>query len=85
MDIYEKLTIKILFYLDEINKNDDFKKINPGITSQEYLYLKVNPNITQKRLANILNGKAKRITLKELYIISNALNIELIEFFKDIK
>ena len=34
---------------------------------------------------NILNGKAKRITIKELCIICYALNIEITDLFKGIK
>ncbi len=83
MDIYKKITLKILCYLDEMNNEEEFKNSCPGITSQEYLCAKVHPNIKPKRLINILNGKAKRITLSELVYISQALHIELTEFFKD--
>lgn len=48
MNIYEKITKRILFYLDNMNNDEDFKKSNPNITAQEYLCAKVNPNITPK-------------------------------------
>lgn len=85
MNIYEKITIQILSYLDKMNNDDEFKKINPRITAQEYLCARVNPNITPKRLINILNGKAKRITIKELSIICYGLNVEVPEFLKNVK
>lgn len=81
MNIYEKITNRILFYLDNMNNDEEFKKNNPDITAQEYLCAKVNSNITPKRLVNILNGKAKRITLSELVHISRVLNIEITDFF----
>lgn len=81
MNIYEKITKRILFYLDNMNNDEEFKKNNPDITAQEYLCAKVNPNITPKRLVNILNGKAKRITLSELVHIARVLNIEITDFF----
>ena len=85
MNIYEKVTIEILKYVDKSNNAEEFKKINPGITAQEFLCARVNPDITPKRLVNILNGKAKRITIKELCIICYALNIEITDLFKGIK
>ena len=68
-----------------MNNDEEFKKANPGITVQEFLCNRVNPDITPKRLVNILNGKTKRITIKELCIICYALNIEITDLFKDIK
>ena len=50
MNIYEKITNRILFYLDNMNNDEEFKKNNPNITAQEYLCTKINPNITSKRL-----------------------------------
>ena len=85
MNIYEKVTIEILKYVDKMNNDEEFKKANPGITVQEFLYNRVNPDITPKRLVNILNGKTKRITIKELCIICYALNIEITDLFKGIK
>ena len=85
MSIYEKVTIEILSHLDKLNNDEDFKKNNSGITPQEFLCARVNPDISPKRLFNILNGKAKRITIKELCIICWALNIELKELFKNIE
>lgn len=83
MNIYEKITNRILFYLDNMNNDEEFKKNNPDITAQEYLCAKVNPNITPKRLVNILKGKAKRITLSELVYISKALGIDVYILFND--
>lgn len=85
MNIYDKITVEILKYLDKMNSDVEFKAINPNITAQEFLCARVNPDITPKRLVNILNGKAKRITIKELCIICYALNIELTDLFKNIK
>ena len=83
MNIYEKITNRILFYLDNMNNDEEFKKNNPDITAQEYLCAKVNPNITPKRLVKILKGKAKRITLSELVYISKALGIDVYILFND--
>ena len=83
MNIYDKVTIEILKYVDKMNNDEEFKKTNPEITAQEFLCARVNPNITQKRLVNILNGKAHRITRAELVVISRVLRIELIDLFKD--
>lgn len=66
-----------------MNNDEEFKKVNPGITVQEFLCTRVNPDITPKRLINILNGKVKRITLAELVVISRVLRIELVDLFKD--
>ena len=85
MNIYDKVTIEILKYVDKMNNDEEFKKVNPGITSQEFLCARVNSDITPKRLTDILNGKAKRITIKELCIICYALNIEITDLFKGIK
>ena len=68
-----------------MNNDEEFKKVNPGITAQEFLCARVNSDITPKRLVDILNGKAKRITIKELCIICYALNIEITDLFKGIK
>lgn len=83
MNIYEKITNRILFYLDNMNNDEGFKKNNPNITAQEYLCTKINPNITSKRLINILNNKAKRITLSELVYIANVLGVDITDLFKD--
>ena len=69
MNIYDKVTIEILKYVDKMNNDEEFKKVNPGITAQEFLCARVNSDITAKRLVNILNGKAKRITIKELCML----------------
>ena len=83
MNIYEKITNRILFYLDNMNNDEEFKKNNPNITAQEYLCTKINQNITSKRLINILNNKAKRITLSELVYIANVLSVDITDLFKD--
>lgn len=83
MNIYEKITNRILFYLDNMNNDEEFKKNNLNITAQEYLCTKINPNITSKRLINILNNKAKRITLSELVYIANVLGVDITDLFKD--
>ena len=79
----KKVTVKILYYLDKMNNDTEFKKIYPDITAQEYLCAKVHNDISPKRLINILSGKAKRITLSELVSISRALQIDINELFKD--
>lgn len=84
MNIYKKITLKILDYLDKMNNDDEFKKVCPDTTAQEYLCAKVNPNITPKRLINILTGKSKRITLSELCYIAEALQIDVSDLFKDL-
>ena len=68
-----------------MNNDDNFKRENPNITAREYLCTKINPNITIQRLVNILNGKAKRITIKELCVICYGLDVEVPEFLKNIK
>lgn len=59
MNIYDKVTIEILKYVDKVNNDEEFKKVNPGITAQEFLCAGVNPDITPKRLVNILMVKQK--------------------------
>ena len=82
MNLNEKIFNNILLKLKEIYDNEIFKKNNPGITSREYLYAKVHNNIKLKRLINILNGKAKRITTYELIYFSKALNVSVSELVK---
>lgn len=84
MNVYDIVTKNILLKLVEIDEDPIFKEKNPGILASEYLYAKVYPKIKTKRLINILNGKANRITLRELYYIAEALNIPLSELFKNV-
>ena len=63
--------------------HEEFIKNCPNVTPQEYLIAKANPDIKPQRLINILTGKAKKISLAELVIISRALRIELVDLFKD--
>ena len=67
------------------NNDEEVKKTCPDIKAVEYLIAKVNPDISPQRLMNILSGKAKRITLKEVCIICHWLNIEVAELFREIK
>ena len=85
MNIYQKISVEILKYLDKMDNDEEFKKTCPDIKAVEYLIAKVNPDISPQRLMNILSGKAKRITIKELCIICYALNIEITDLFKGIK
>ena len=85
MNIYQKIVLEILKFLEKMDNDEEFKKNNPDITAQEYLCAKVNPNITPKRLVNILKGKVKRITLQEVCIICYWLNIEVPDLFRDIE
>ena len=82
MNINERIIYNILKQLDKMNKDEKFKERNPNILAQEYLYAKLQPYIKIKRLSNILNGKAKRITLDELVHIANALNVRIHELVK---
>ena len=82
MNINERIVRNILLKLEEMNNDKKFKKMNPGITAKEYLYAKLYYDIKTERIINILNFKAKRITLKELVCISKALNVSLYELVK---
>lgn len=85
MNIYQKISVEILKYLDKMDNDEEFKKTCPDIKAVEYLIAKVNPDISPQRLMNILNGKAKRITLQEVCIICHWLNIEVAELFRGIE
>ena len=85
MNIYQKIVVEILKYLNKMNNDEAFKKNCPDITAAEYLIAKANPDIKPQRLINILSGKAKRITLQELCIICYWLGIELKDLFKNIE
>lgn len=82
MKTNEIIIYNILRRLDEIDNNKDFKSNYPDISAIEYLYAKVYPNIKLKRLMNILNCKAKRISAFELKYIAQALNIEISKLVK---
>ena len=77
METKEIIIDNILKRLNEINNDEIFKKANPNISAEEYLYAKVYKIIKLKRLTNILNGNAKKITTNELCNIANALNVSL--------
>lgn len=85
MNIYQKIVVEILKYLNKMDNDEAFKKNCPDITAAEYLIAKANPDIKPQRLINILSGKAKRITLQELCIICYWLDIELKDLFKNIE
>ena len=85
MNIYQKIVVEILKYLNKMDNDEAFKKNCPDITAAEYLIAKANPDIKPQRLINILSGKTKRITLQELCIICYWLNIELKDLFKNIE
>ena len=78
----EKIRYNILKRLNEINYDDNFKKLYPDIKAEEYLVVKLYKSIKPKRLINILNGKAKRISTYEVCQISKALNVKLSELVK---
>ena len=82
MNVYQKISLEILKYIDKMDNDEEFKKRCPGITATEYLITKSNTNIKPQRLINILTGKVKRITLKELSIICYWLDIELSDMLK---
>lgn len=84
MNIYQKIVVEILKFLEKMDNDEEFKKNCPNIKAVEYLIAKANPDIKPQRLINILSGKAKRITLQELCIICYWLNIELKDLFKNI-
>lgn len=85
MNIYQKIVLEILKFLEKMDNDEEFKKTCPDITATEYLIAKANPDIKPQRLINILSGKAKRITLQELCIICYWLDIELKDLFKNIE
>lgn len=84
MNIYQKIVLEILKFLEKMDNDEELKKNCPDITAAEYLIAKANPDIKPQRLINILSGKTKRITLQELCIICYWLNIELKDLFKNI-
>lgn len=83
MNVNQKIIIRILDYIKKMNNDEEFK--NNSFDAFEYLVIRTRPDIKAQRLNNILNGKAKRITLQEICIICDALNIELTDLFKGIE
>lgn len=81
MNTRENVIYNILKRLNELNENEELKKNK--ISSMEYLYAKVYKSIKPKRLNNILNNKAKKISLKELDCIAKALHMSTYELFKE--
>lgn len=39
MDIYDKVAYNILYYMDELSKNENFLKAFPNMTIFEYIYV----------------------------------------------
>ncbi len=79
MDIYKIIASNILYYIDLLENDEEFKNQNSDITVIEYL-----SSVTQikpKRLNNILNGTAKT-RIPEIYRIAIALNIKVESLLK---
>lgn len=74
MNIYDKVSVNILYYMDKLQKSEEFQKQYPNITVEEYLVTKTK--IKPKRLSNILTTKGKA-KIDEIYAISLALNVKL--------
>lgn len=74
VNIYEKIAINILYYMDKLQKDEEFQKKCPGITAEEYLVVKTG--IKPKRLNNILTGKGKT-RLDEVYKMAMVLNVKI--------
>lgn len=74
MNIYEKVSANILYYMDKLKKSEKFQKEYPNITVEEYLAVKTE--IKPKRLNNILTAKGKA-KIDEIYAISLALDVKL--------
>ena len=74
MDIYDKVACNILYYMNKLEKNEEFIRECPGITAFEYLCVKTK--ITPKRLSTILKvGANRRTTLNEVYRICVVLGV----------
>ena len=74
MNIYEKIAINILYYMDKLQNDEEFKKQCPSITAGEYLVVKTG--IKPRRLNNILTGKGKT-KIDEVYKIAMVLNVKV--------
>lgn len=74
MDIYDKVAYNILYYMDKLEKDEEFIKECPDITAFEYLCAKTK--ITPRRLSTILKiGAKRRTTLNEVYRICVVLGV----------
>ena len=74
MNIYEKIAVNFLYYMDKLQNNEEFQKQCPGITAGEYLVVKTG--IKPKRLNNILTAKGKA-RINEVYRIAMVLNVRV--------
>lgn len=79
MDIYKIIASNILYYINLLEKDEEFKKQNPDITVIEYLL--TITEIKPKRLSNILNEPSKT-RIPEIYRIAIALNIKVENLLK---
>lgn len=73
----DKVVINIISYLDKVIPETDNKM-------KEYVkYLEERTELKPNRIKNILTlNKVRRITIKEIYEISTALNVEMKDLFK---
>lgn len=74
MSIYEKIALNMLYYMDKLQKDEEFQKQCPGITAGEYLVVKTG--IKAKRLNNILTAKGKA-RIDEVYKIAIVLGVRV--------
>lgn len=82
MDIYDKVAHNILYYMDEVSKNEKFIRTFPDMTIFEYICAKTN--ITPKRLAKILEiGTTRKTRIDEVYRISIALGVNVNEIISN--
>jgi hypothetical protein len=75
MNIQDSVINRILYLLEEKGYYNMNEKI-------DYLY--VNTYLEEKRLKNILNKKAKKITIKEIDAIAYALGMSIKELFENL-
>lgn len=73
----DKVVINIINYLDKVIPKTDNKM-------KEYVkYLEERTELKPNRIKTILTlNKVRRITIKEIYEISTALNVEMKDLFK---
>lgn len=73
----DKVVINIINYLDKVIPETDNKM-------KEYVkYLEERTELKPNRIKTILTlNKVRRITIKEIYEISTALNVEMKDLFK---
>lgn len=74
MSIYDKVALNILYYMDKLQKDEEFQNQCPGITAREYLVVKTG--IKAKRLNNILTAKGK-VRIDEVYKIAIVLGVRV--------